>query len=70
MANDIQKALSSEPVKNGTLIVSATRTGEYSLSNTYVKNTPTMTDIESKFDNRFDDPSYYYGIGGATIVGG
>ena len=64
MANDITKAISGNPLKNGTLLVSCTRTGEYSLSNSYVKNTPTLSDIESKYDNRFDDPSYYYGSGG------
>ena len=26
-----------------------------------IKNSPTITDIENKYDNRFDDPSYYYG---------
>ena len=61
MANDIIKTISTNPIKNGTLLVSCTRTGEYSLSNSYVKNTPTISNIESKYDNRFDDPSYYYG---------
>ena len=70
MANDITKAISANPIKNGTLLVSCSRTGEYSLSNNYVKNTPTITEIESKYDDRFDDPSYYYGIGNSTIVGG
>jgi hypothetical protein len=64
MANDITKAISANVLKNGTLLVSCTRTGEYSLSNTYVKNTPMLSDIESKYDNRFDDPSYYYGSAG------
>lgn len=68
MANDIIKAISSNDIKNGTLLVSCTRTGQYSLSNAYVKNTPTITDIESKYDNRFDDPSYYYG--GGNVDGG
>jgi hypothetical protein len=63
MAIDIQNAVSGEVIKNGTLLISCTRTGEYSTIDTYVKNTPTITDIESKFDNRFDDPSYYYGSG-------
>jgi hypothetical protein len=70
MANDITKAISSNPIKNGTLIVSYTPTGEYGLSNNYVKNTPTISDIEAKYDTRFDDPSYYYGIGNETVVGG
>lgn len=69
MAIDIQNAISGNVIKNGTLLVSCTRTGEYSTINTYVKNTPILTDIESKFDNRFDDPSYYYGIGGSGILG-
>lgn len=63
MAIDIQNAVSGVVIKNGTLLVSCTRTGEYSTINTYIKNTPTLTDIQSKFDNRFDDPSYYYGSG-------
>ena len=70
MANDITKAISSNELKNGTTIVTCSRTGNYSLLNTYVKNTPSLTDIENKFDNRFDDPSYYYGIGNSTVVGG
>lgn len=63
MAIDIQKAVSGQAIKNGTLLVSCTNTGEFSTINTYVKNTPVIGDIQSKFDNRFDDPSYYYGSG-------
>lgn len=61
MANDIQKAISANPIKNGTTLVSCTFTGEYSTLETYVKNKPSISDIENKYDNRFDDPSYYYG---------
>ena len=61
MANDVMVAISGQLIKNGTLLVSCTRTGEYSVSNTYVKNTPTISDIESKYDTRFDDPRYYSG---------
>ncbi len=61
MANDIQAAVSGEPVKNGTALVSCTRTGEYSTIETYVKNSPTIADIESKYDARFDEPRYYSG---------
>lgn len=63
MANDIQAAVSGVPVKNGTAVVTTTFTGEYSTIDTYAKSTPTITDIQSKFDDRFDDPSYYYGMG-------
>jgi hypothetical protein len=61
MANDITKAISANDLKNGTVIVTCSRTGEYSVLDTYVKNTPTISDIENKYDNRFDDPSYYHG---------
>lgn len=69
MANDIQAAKNTQPVKNGTLITTTTFTGFYSKRDTYVSNSPTIADIQSKFDDRFDDPSYYYGIGASGILG-
>ena len=69
MANDITKAISANPLKNGTALVSCTITGEYSSLNTYVQNTPTITDIQSKYDERFDDPAYYYGLGNDGVIG-
>jgi hypothetical protein len=61
MANDIQAAVSGIAVKNGTSVVTCSRTGEYSVLNTYVLNTPTINDIQSKYDTRFDEPRYYSG---------
>jgi hypothetical protein len=61
MANDIQASVSGVVVKNGTLVVSCTRTGEYSKIDTYVQNTPTISDIQGKYDSRFDEPRYYSG---------
>lgn len=63
MAIDIQKIILSNLIKNGTIVVSCKVTGprESDLLDTYVLNTPDITDIESKYDHRFDDPSYYYG---------
>lgn len=69
MANDIQKSVSANPIKNGTAVVSCTFTGEYSTLDTYVKNTPVIADIESKYDNRFDDITYYT-IGSGILIGG
>lgn len=71
MANDISKIITANPIKNGTTVVSCKTTGlsNKDLLNTYVKNTPTITDIESKYDNRFDDPSYYYGLGNDGVIG-
>ncbi len=68
MANDIQAAISGKPVKNGTAVVTTTFTGEYSTLDTYVVNTPTIASIESKYDNRFDDTTYYT-IGSGSIIG-
>lgn len=53
MANDINKAISDQPVKNGTLVASVTKTGLTEKSDFYVSNKPTITDIEAKYDNRF-----------------
>lgn len=68
MTNDIQTAINSNPVKNGTVVVSTTTTGEYSTLDTYVKNTPIISDIENKYDNKFDDITYYT-IGSGTLIG-
>lgn len=62
MANDINKAISGNNIKNGTAVVTTTFTGQSSKLNTYVKNTPAITDIEAKYDNRF-----YNGIFVKTI---
>jgi len=59
MANDIQKSISANPIKHGTAVVSCTFTGEYGTLNTVVQNIPTISDIENKYDNRFDDITYY-----------
>lgn len=69
MANDINKIISANPIKNGTTLVSCTRTGRYSKLETYVKNSPVITDIQAKYDTRFDDPAYYYGLGNDSIIG-
>lgn len=66
MANDITKAINANQLKNGTSVVSCTSTGQYSKLDSYVKNTPALSSIEAKFDNRFDDPSYYYGSSGVN----
>jgi len=36
--------------------------------NRYVQQYPTIADIQDKYDNRFDDPSYYHG--GGNVDGG
>lgn len=61
MANDISIIVSGQPIKNGTAVVSTTFTGEYSTLDTYVLNSPTIEEIQDKYDTRFDDPRYYTG---------
>ena len=60
---DITKSKSSEPVKNGTIVVSTLKTGSYKTNDSYVLNTPTIETIESKYGYRF-----YNGIFVTTIT--
>lgn len=59
MANDIAKANSASDIKNGTVVICATPTGEYEVLDNAVKNTPSITDIQAKYDERFDETTYY-----------
>lgn len=70
MANDVSKAISANEIKNGTTVVTTTATGEYSTIDTYVKNTPTMSTIEAKYDNRFYNGIFVQLVGDQTVVGG
>lgn len=70
MANDIQASITSNPVKNGTVVVSTTVTGEYSTLDTVVKNSPTISDIENKYDNRFYNGIFVQLVGNQTVIGG
>jgi hypothetical protein len=63
MANDIISIDPTKPINNKYAVCSALPTGFY--SKLLVRpNYPldlTIESIQNKFDNRFDDPSYYYG---------
>jgi len=61
MANDIIKAKTSNDIKNGTALVSVNKAGSTKTEDTYVSNSPTMSNIQAKYDTRFDDPRYYTG---------
>jgi hypothetical protein len=63
MANDIIKSINGNDIKNGTALVGCLPTGsqENLKLNDYVVNTPTISDIQSKYDEKFDDPRYYTG---------
>lgn len=59
MANDIQKSVSDNNIKNGTVTTIYAKKRFYS-ENTYITNKPSITDIQNKYDTRFDDIAYYY----------
>jgi len=58
MANDIQNVNDGEDIKHGISIVSTPGTG-YDTLETDVINIPDIDTIEDKYDDRFDDTSYY-----------
>ena len=70
MANDISIAISGQFIKNGTVVVSSTVTGEYSTNNNSVKNTPTISDIQNKYDNRFYNGIFVELVGDSSVIGG
>ena len=71
MSNDIGLAKSDNSIKHGTLVVATSAcNNSFQYQNTTVYNKPVINDIENKYDERFDDTSYYYGIGNSTVVGG
>lgn len=67
---DISKSISANPIKNGTLVTSTTFTGEYSVNNNSVKNTPVISDIASKYGNRFYNGIFVQLVSGQTVIGG
>ena len=67
---DIQAVIAENPVKNGTLIASASFTGRYSKSDTYVKEYPTIVDIADKYGNRFYNGIFVELTGDQTVLGG
>ena len=72
MAIDIIAIDPTKRINDKYAICSALPTGFYSkrlVRENYPKDL-TIANIESKFDNRWDDPSYYYGGGGSCTDGG
>lgn len=67
MANDISLINSGEVIKNGTLVVATSAfTNSFQYNNATVDNKPIIGDIENKYDNKFDDITYYT-IGSGTL---
>jgi hypothetical protein len=73
MAIDIAKIKDNKPIKNGSIVLGAKVTGstDKDFLNTYVNNLPDIASIQTKYETRFDDPSYYYGgTGGEGSING
>jgi hypothetical protein len=67
MANDITLAKSGISIKHGTLVVAPSPfTNSFQYQNVNVYNKPVIGDIENKYDERFDDITYYT-IGSGTL---
>lgn len=68
MAIDIALAKNGLPIKNRSIIIHSKKLQNsnlvYQTYDYFVVNSPVITDIENKYDNRFNHPSYYYGGGG------
>jgi len=66
MANDIMSIDPTKPINVEYVVCSALPTGKTSklLRFGYYSQNLTIENIENKYENRFDDPSYYYGSGG------
>ena len=67
---DVRLAISGVNIKNGSVVVSSTVTGQYDTLNTYVKNTPAIADIDDKYGNRFYNGIFVQLVGDQAVVGG
>ena len=61
---DIQKAISGNEIKNGTLITTTSVTGRYVKDDTYVSNVPALGTIFNKYGYRFYNGIFVDGIDG------
>lgn len=67
--NDISLAKSGSSIKNGTVVLSASPfTNSFQYNNANVYNKPIINDIESKYNDRFDNITYYT-LGSNHLVG-
>jgi len=67
--SDITVAISGNPIKNGTLIDTTSKTGYYSHYDRYVLNTPASGTIASKYGNRFYNGVFVTLIGDGNTGG-
>lgn len=68
MSDVAKKIITANTIKNNGVIVSTTPVGRYGSKQTGINQSVPMSGVNSQtnngyLDNRFDDPSYYYGGG-------
>ena len=68
MAIDIILANSGNPIQNGSCIVTCSNVGQYPVLDTYAATTPAISDIQSKYDNRFYN-GLFVNVTGSGILG-
>jgi hypothetical protein len=60
MSNDIGLSKSGESIKHGTVVTSSSPfTNHFQTLDNNVYNKPAIADIENKYDEKFDDITYY-----------
>lgn len=74
MANSFAKAILSKELKNGTMLVGCPNTGFPSAPSTivydrYVTSTPSLTEIQNKYNNRFYNGIFVNVLSGALDGG-
>jgi len=50
---DIGLAVAGSGIKNGSVVLSTTKTGSYQTLNTYTTNKPVISDIDNKYGYKF-----------------
>lgn len=65
---DIALSKSGSPIKNGTCVTSTTVRGRTDKLNTHVSNTPTISDIQSKYGNRFYNGVFVTSLNANTVL--
>ena len=66
---DISTCKSTNPIKNGSMVLSTNTKGYYLTSNGFVSNSPSISDIQAKYGYRYYNGVFVELVGGQTVVG-
>jgi hypothetical protein len=67
---DIQILDETKPIKNGTALISCTKTGYYQTYDRFVSNLPIIEDIQDKYGYRFYNGIFVTLTNDQTVIGG